>query len=192
MAYFLDDSSLAQVDPPVLHDLDHGLLILTKPKPRHTVAMTISERLAKLADGEDPKMIMRLKSGFAVMSDSQFLPGYCLLLAYPEVKSLNDLSADARIAFLHDMALLGDAVQRATECKRVNYGIYGNQDPFLHAHVVPRFEEEAPELATVPPLSYPIHIREADEHKYDPFKHTDIAEAIRLQLHLLLGLEHDV
>src|SRR5580698_10255170 len=92
--------------------------------------MVAAERLTALAEGKDPMLIMRMKSGFADMSNHQFLRGYCLLLHYPEVLSLNDLTNEARASFLHDMALLGDAVQRTTECTRVNYSIYGNKDPF--------------------------------------------------------------
>ena len=43
--------------------------------------MTPSERLSALAEGRDPLLVMRLKSGFAVMSHTQFLRGYCLPLA---------------------------------------------------------------------------------------------------------------
>ena len=38
--------------------------------------MTGTERLLQLDRGENPKLILRMKSGFAVMGDTQFLPGY--------------------------------------------------------------------------------------------------------------------
>jgi len=142
--------------------------------------MTPSERLSKLERGENPALIARMPSGFAVMGDSQFLPGYCLLLAYPMVEKLNDLQAEPRAQFLEDMARLGDAILKATGCKRINYSIYGNLDPFLHAHAFPRYEDEDPAYATIPPMSIPAEIRAAVP--FDPETHADLMAKIRAAL----------
>ena len=46
-----------------------------------------------------------MKSEFAVIGDPQFLLGYCILLGYPRVNSLNDLHVSDRANFLFDMSL---------------------------------------------------------------------------------------
>jgi diadenosine tetraphosphate (Ap4A) HIT family hydrolase len=51
-----------------------------------------------------------------------------------------------RAQFLADMAVLGDAVLAVTGALRVNYAMYGNLAPALHAHVFPRYADE-PEFA---------------------------------------------
>ncbi len=142
--------------------------------------MTPAERLSELERGENPALIARLPSGFAVMGDSQFLPGYCLLLAYPMVDQLNSLSGEARSAFLEDMARLGDAIQKATGCKRINYSIYGNLDPFLHAHAFPRYDWEDAAYATKPPMQIPAELRE--ERPFDPLAHGELMAKIRANL----------
>jgi len=147
--------------------------------------MTPEERLDQLARGESPKLIARMSSGFAVLGDTQFLPGYSLLLASPQVGQLNDLTGDDRTAFLADMARLGDAVRAATGCKRINYSIYGNLDPFLHAHVWPRFEDEDPAFAPAPPFSYPAEIRNAPEHAFDLERHAHTIAKIAAELERL-------
>jgi diadenosine tetraphosphate (Ap4A) HIT family hydrolase len=144
--------------------------------------VTPSERLEALAEGRNPQLILRLPSGFAVMADNQYLPGYCLLLAYPQADQLSELSEKQRVLFLEDMATLGEAVQLVTECKRVNYGIYGNVDPFLHAHVWPRYEWEVPELITLPPLAFPEEIKCHIDTWYDPDIHFDTQERLRMAL----------
>jgi diadenosine tetraphosphate (Ap4A) HIT family hydrolase len=116
--------------------------------------MTPDERLAKLEQGQNPALIIQMRSGFAVMGDFQFLPGYCLLLAYPKVEKLNDLAREPRTEFLEDMARLGDAILAATGALRINYSIYGNLDPFLHAHLFPRYEWEPPEQVGGPVWLY--------------------------------------
>ena len=49
------------------------------------------DRIGFCERGENPTLLMKMKSGFAVIADSQFLPGYCILLAFPRFTSLNDL-----------------------------------------------------------------------------------------------------
>lgn len=80
------------------------------------------------------------------MGDPQVLRGYCLLLPDPVPPHLNDMEAVHRAQFLGDMAALGDAVLAVTGALRVNYAMYGNLAPALHAHVFPRFADE-PEFA---------------------------------------------
>jgi len=141
--------------------------------------MTGTDRLAILARNESPKLLHRMKSGFAVIGDTQFLPGYSLLLAYPEVGQLNDLHGATREQFLRDMTSLGDAVKEATGADRINYSIYGNLDPFLHAHVWPRYSWEDDDLRTMPPFNYPAIIRDDPAHLFDMGKHSGLMRKIR-------------
>ena len=95
------------------------------------------DRIGSALRGENPTVIARMKTGFAVIGDTQFLPGYCLLLSYPTAGSLNDLDAWARKDFLFDMSLIGDAITGVCKPLRINYEILGNTDPYLHAHIFP-------------------------------------------------------
>lgn len=106
------------------------------------------DRIASALRGENPTVLRRLPSGFAVIGDTQFLPGYCVLLAEPEVGHLSELPLQARSQFLLDMSLLGEAVERAcapSDLARINYEILGNGLPCLHAHVFPRYAWEPDE-----------------------------------------------
>jgi diadenosine tetraphosphate (Ap4A) HIT family hydrolase len=120
-----------------------------------------TDRIGAALRGENPTVLRRLEAGFAVIGDVQFLPGYSVLLVdQPGVQRLSELPRAKRLAFLSDMDLLGEAVERACRradpCfRRVNLEILGNTDPFLHAHVWPRFEWEPAELAGRPVWLYP-------------------------------------
>jgi diadenosine tetraphosphate (Ap4A) HIT family hydrolase len=105
-------------------------------------------------EGRDPRVIARLFSGWAVFGERQFVRGYALLLPDPVVADLNALGARERIAFLSDMSRLGDALLKVTGAVRINYAIFGNQDPALHAHVIPRYLDEPPGLRAAPPWAY--------------------------------------
>jgi len=95
-----------------------------------------------------------MTSGWAVMGVSQFLRGYCLLLPDPVVSGLNALPNDLRREFLSDMGKLGDAVLAATGAVRINYTMLGNLEPALHAHVIPRYADEAADKRTAHPWTY--------------------------------------
>ena len=114
----------------------------------------IHRRVAALRAGRDPTCVARLASGWAVLGDPQVLAGYCLLLPDPVVPTLNDLDGEARARFLGDMAALGDAVQAATGALRINYAMFGNLEPALHAHVFARYADEPAGLRTAHPWAY--------------------------------------
>ncbi|MCX4739326.1 HIT family protein [Streptomyces antibioticus] len=119
------------------------------------------DRIGSALRGENPAVVRRLGDGFAVMGDVQFLPGYSVLLVdEPGVGRLSELSRGKRLGFLGDMDRLGEAVERACRrvesgFRRVNLEILGNTDPFLHAHVWPRFDWEPEELVGRPVWLYP-------------------------------------
>jgi diadenosine tetraphosphate (Ap4A) HIT family hydrolase len=101
-----------------------------------------------------PGLVARMASGWAVMGERQVFAGYCLLLPDPVVPHLNALAGSARGQFLSDMALLGDAVLTATSGLRINYAMYGNVEPALHAHVIPRYVDEPVETRTAQPWAF--------------------------------------
>jgi len=104
----------------------------------------ISERVERLRRGDDPCLLARLPSGFAILAKHQpeGIVGGCMLLPDPVVPSANHLSRSARERFFADMVLLGDALLAATGAERINYLVLCNQVPELHAHCVPRFSSE--------------------------------------------------
>ncbi len=92
-----------------------------------------------------------VESGWVVMAERQVLRGYCLLLPDPVVAHLNVLHEPARAAFLRDMAALGDALIAATGAIRINFAMFGNLEPALHAHAFPRYADEPVQTRTAQP-----------------------------------------
>lgn len=138
----------------------------------------IAERVALARRGESPWVIAKLPSGWAVMGDVQFLPGYCLLLADPVVPSLNDLTGQARAQFMQDMVRIGDALLEVTDSFRINYEILGNSEPELHAHIFPRYKSEDPERRRMPAWFYDWQ----GAVRYSEEEHGSIRAALRDRL----------
>ena len=119
-----------------------------------TAETAIHRRVVACRAGTDPTVIARLTSGWAVMGDPQVLRGYCLLLPDPVVPHLQALGAGDQARYLADLARLGQAVFAATGALRINYAVFGNVEPALHGHVLPRYEDEPADRRTAHPWSY--------------------------------------
>ncbi|WP_435603492.1 HIT family protein [Streptomyces sp. bgisy130] len=149
-----------------------------------------ADRIGAALRGENPTVLRRLDSGFAAIGDVQFLPGYSVLLVDgPQVQRLSDLPKSKRLSFLSDMDRLGEAVERTCRrldpaFRRVNLEILGNTDPFLHAHVWPRFDWEPADLVGAPVWLYPRDRWSDTQFRLGP-QHDALREAIGSELDLL-------
>jgi len=119
-----------------------------------------ADRIGSALNGTNPTVLARMSRSYAVIGDTQFLPGYCVLLVDdPGIDRLTDLPKVQRLEFLDDMDTLGQAVEAAcrdtdSAFRRMNYEILGNTDAYLHAHLFPRYAWEAPEHVGKPVWLY--------------------------------------
>ena len=134
--------------------------------------------------------LARMSSGFAVIGDTQFLPGYCLLLASPSVNHLTDLARDRRCQFLLDMSVIGEAIEsvcRPRGLMRMNYEILGNTDAYLHAHIFPRYEWESADRRGSPVFLYPRDRWTDPIYAYSDREHGELRRAITQTLLTLMS-----
>lgn len=134
----------------------------------------IHQRVEAAQRGENPAVLCKMDSGWAVFGDHQVLNGYCLLLPDPVVASINDLSLAERETYLRDMTIIGDALLEVTGAWRINYEILGNSEPALHTHIVPRYLAEPEEYRKGPVWFYPWD----SVPKFDPVKHKPLMDKI--------------
>jgi diadenosine tetraphosphate (Ap4A) HIT family hydrolase len=145
-------------------------------EPRALTA--IHRHVAAARAGREPRVIARLASGWALLGERQFLRGYALLLPDPVVPTLNALGAPQRAQFLSDMGLIGDALLSVTDAVRINYAMFGNLEPALHAHVIPRYDSEAEDLRVAQPWAYD----RAQARAFDVRHDTPLLESLRAAL----------
>ena len=135
-------------------------------------------------NGTNPNIICRLPSGWVGLGDKQYLRGYCILKADPVVDSFNTLDLAARSQFTHDMSLVGDALLKVTGAYRINYGILSNSEPYLHAHIVPRYLYEPDSIRRYPPWSYSKEY--IDSNPFDLARDRGLMADIKLAIENLL------
>jgi diadenosine tetraphosphate (Ap4A) HIT family hydrolase len=145
---------------------------------RRVAATAIHRMVEACRHAALPASVAQLRSGWVVMAERQVLPGYCLLLPDPVVPDLNALSAGDRGQFLSDMALVGDALIDVTGAVRINYAMFGNVEPALHAHIFPR---HAAELAATRGAQ-PWALDWSAAAPYDAAEHGDLRRRLALRL----------
>lgn len=136
------------------------------------------DRIGSAERGENPTVMVKMKSGFAVIGDNQFLPGYCVLLGYPKASSLNELSLEERAQYLTDMTLIGDAIIKACNPLRINYSTLMNLDHYLHTHIVARYDWEPEEYKCRPVYFYPKEETNHNKYQYSDKKYGDLKRKI--------------
>lgn len=142
------------------------------------MSTAIHRRVNDARAGRDASVLGRCASGWAVFGQQQFVQGYLLLLPDPVVPDLNALTPESRSQFLLDMSRLGDALMRTLAPVRINYAIFGNVEPALHAHVIPRFRTEPPAMQTAHPWMYDWNAAPV----FDPVAAAPLMKTLRIEL----------
>lgn len=73
------------------------------------------------------------------LAANQSVPGYCVLVHRRHVREPYDLPREERAAFFEDLALAGQALERAFGAVKMNFELLGNAVPHLHCHLKPRY-----------------------------------------------------
>ncbi|WP_017537583.1 HIT domain-containing protein [Nocardiopsis halophila] len=131
-----------------------------------------ADRVGSARRGENPTVLLRMRTGWAVIGDTQHLPGYCVLLHDGSADRLTELPRRDRAGFLADLSLLGEAVEavcsaRDAACTRANYEVLGNAMHHLHGHVHARYRWEPEHRRSGPVWLYGPE-RFAPEHALGP------------------------
>ena len=150
-----------------------------KEQPDENSLLTaIHRRVADARAGRDNTLLGRCASGWAMFGQKQFVPGYLMLLPDPVVPDLNALTPERRSQFLLDMSRLGDALMRVASPVRINYAIFGNVEPALHAHVIPRYRSEPEAMQTQHPWAYNWN----DAPEFDAVTAAPLIKSLRTEL----------
>ena len=82
----------------------------------------------------------QMKEGVLYLFKDQAHLGRCVV-AVPEHKSeLFDLEPKQRHDYIDDVAAAARAIKKLWGCTKINYGAYGDKLPYLHFHLVPKYE----------------------------------------------------
>ena len=142
-----------------------------------------SDPIGSAMRGQNPTVIIRMKTGYATLGWTQFLQGYCVLLVEPKVDYLTDLTKEQ----WRDMELIRKAIKILYNPEKIKLERGGStRYPFLHGHVWPRYQWESEERKSKPPSQYPDEIKNNPEHQFSLERHGPMINQIREKLEQLM------
>ena len=86
--------------------------------------------------------ICELSVSSLILFKEQSHPGRCIVAYKDHVGELTDLTDEERNAFFADVAKASNAIHKAFQPDKVNYGAYGDTGRHLHFHLVPKYKDQ--------------------------------------------------
>ena len=90
-----------------------------------------------IQNGSNPYFVKELKTGYdVVIGEHQRFEGYSLLLCKEHATELSQLARDFQNAFLQDMAITAEVVERVFNSDKLNYELLGaGKGRQMHWHI---------------------------------------------------------
>ncbi len=124
----------------------------------------ICERIAWIRENRNPYFVRELNTGYVVIGDCQRIKGYTLFLCKQHAYELHELEPHYRDEFLHEMAVVAEAVYHAFQPDKLNYALLGvGRGLHMHWHIYPRRDGDTPVPGPVWQLG-----KELTDEKYHP------------------------
>jgi diadenosine tetraphosphate (Ap4A) HIT family hydrolase len=98
----------------------------------------ICDRIEQIRNDTNRFFVKELVTGYVVIGDHQFYPGYTVFLSKIHSSELHTVEKKFRDTFLCEMATVAEAVYRAFRPNKLNYELLGNTDEHMHWHIFPR------------------------------------------------------
>lgn len=87
--------------------------------------------------------ICELNASKVYLFKEQSHKGRCIVASKHHVSEMVNLSKEDRQAFLEDVNHVSEAIHKAFNPDKVNYGAYGDTGCHLHFHLVPKYKEDS-------------------------------------------------
>ena len=82
----------------------------------------------------------KMKAGTLYLFKDQAHKGRCVLALTDHKKELFECDDQERIDYAEDLALASKAVKKLWGCTKINLASFGDANPHLHFHIVPKYE----------------------------------------------------
>ena len=82
----------------------------------------------------------KMKAGTLYLFKDQAHKGRCVLALNTHHKELFELDDAERDQYMADVAAAAQAIKKLWGCTKINLGSFGDSNPHLHFHIVPKYE----------------------------------------------------
>jgi len=87
--------------------------------------------------------IAELPHGWLILGDQQRYRGYCIVFAKTHAREMYELARGEAAALMDETIRAAEAIAAVTHPWKMNYACLGNQEPHVHWHLHPRYEDDA-------------------------------------------------
>lgn len=122
----------------------------------------ICERIALWQAGENPYVIAEFKHSIFVVGDHQYFPGYSLILYKQHVREMLDLPPQIQTELFEEVMRGTRALVETFHPWKMNHASYGNAQPHIHWHLIPRYADDPNRLKPPFQMASEFHHRIID------------------------------
>ncbi len=109
----------------------------------------ICATIERLAAGKSPELVAELPNSWVVLGDAQFYRGYCLLLAKRHAREPFLIPREEALGLFDELCSVAAAIAEVAHPLKLNYECLGNQEPHVHWHIFPRYQDDPMKRAPV-------------------------------------------
>ena len=145
----------------------------------------VCERIDWIKEGRNPYFVRELHTGYVVIGDHQRIKGYTVFICREHATELHFLEPSFRDEFLHEMAVVAEAVYKAFKPDKLNYELLGaGEGVHMHWHLFPRRAGDAPTRGPVWQLGQELM---AEDYLPSTEALTDLKARLNAELDKILG-----
>ena len=139
----------------------------------------LCERVKSILQNRSPELVHEFANSILIVGDHQFFSGYCVLIQKDHHREMHEMSKADQLQLCEDLMLSAQAIAQEFKPWKMNQASLGNQDPHVHWHLFPRYEND------------PNHRNHpwTDSNRFNELKTTEqlatqVAERLRKHFHL--------
>jgi diadenosine tetraphosphate (Ap4A) HIT family hydrolase len=99
----------------------------------------ICDHVALARAGENPYLVAEMPHSIFVVGDHQWHRGYAVVALKEHVREPYYLSPDVQSEHFREVMRAAEALERTFQPVKMNFSCYGNAEPHVHWHLVPRY-----------------------------------------------------
>jgi diadenosine tetraphosphate (Ap4A) HIT family hydrolase len=105
-------------------------------------ACGICSIITRIRSGAFVDWIAELPRSWLTLGDAQFYRGYCILLAKHHVTEMHAMPRGEAHELLDEILAVGRTLAEVLQPLKLNYECLGNQEPHVHWHIFPRYQDD--------------------------------------------------
>ena len=112
-------------------------------------ACGICSMIEQIRSGTSVDWIAELPRSWLTLGDAQFYRGYCILLAKHHFTEMHAMPRGEAHELLDEILAVGRTLAEVLKPLKLNYECLGNQEPHVHWHIFPRYQDDPMRLGPV-------------------------------------------